>query len=83
VIKAYLENKFSDFLKLLNITTTPNPGIYAWMNMQLSRVYMRRSDSVNREYLYEIGFTDDIVVMVVFELGRLYEMLDVKVVYNK
>ncbi len=53
------------------------------MNMQLSRVYMRRSDSVNREYLYEIGFTDDIVVMVVFELGRLYEMLDVKVVYNK
>jgi hypothetical protein len=72
VIKAYLDNKFSDFLKLLNISATPNPGIYAWMNMQVSRVYVRKSDSVNREYLYEIGFTDDIVVMVVFELGRLY-----------
>ncbi len=72
MIKAYLDNKFSDFLKLLNISATPNPGIYAWMNMQVSRVYVRKSDSVNREYLYEIGFTDDIVVMVVFELGRLY-----------
>jgi hypothetical protein len=83
VIKAYLDNKFSDFVKLLNISSTPNPGIYGWMNMQVSRVYVRRSDSVNREYLYEIGFTDDIVVMVQFTLGRLYEMLDVKVVYNK
>lgn len=83
IIKNYLDNKFNDFINMLNISTTPNPGIYAWMNLKINRVYYRKTDPVKREYLYEIGFTDDVSVLVQFMLGRLYEILDVKVVYNR
>ena len=82
IIKGYLDNKFSDFITLLNIGATSNPGIYGWMNFQISKVYYRKIDLVNREYMYEIGFTNEVTVLVQFVLGRLYEMLDVKVVYN-
>lgn len=83
VIKTYLDNKFSDFIKLLNVSSTPNPGIYAWMNLQVTKVYFKRSGSVNREYLYEIQFTDDVVVLVQFVVGRMFEMVDVRVVFNR
>jgi hypothetical protein len=68
---------------LLDINSTPNPGIYAWMNMQVTKVYSKRSDSINREYLFEIQFTDDVVVMVQFVVGRLFEVVDLRVVFNR
>jgi hypothetical protein len=68
---------------LLNISSTPNLGVYAWMNMQINKVYFKKSDNVNNEYLYEIQFTDDVVVLVQFVIGRLFDVVDVRVVYNR
>ncbi len=51
--------------------------------MQVTKVYFKRSDSINREYLFEIQFTDDVVVMVQFVVGRLFEVVDLRVVFNR
>ncbi len=53
------------------------------MNMQINKVYFKKSDNVNNEYLYEIQFTDDVVVLVQFVIGRLFDVVDVRVVYNR
>ncbi len=53
------------------------------MNMQINKVYFKKSDNVNREYLYEVQFTDDVVALVQFVVGRFFDVVDVKVVYNR
>lgn len=70
MIRNYLENKFDDFIKILSIDSTPNPSLYSWMNFQVVKVYFKRSDSINKEYAYEINFTSDASALVQFVLGR-------------
>lgn len=49
VIKTYLENSFTDFIKLLQIDpTSPTIGMYSWMNFSVKRVYFKKFDSIDK-----------------------------------
>ena len=70
-IQNYLKGNYGKFLSQINANLTD--PTYTWLNMSIYNAFIK-TDSLNREYLLCISFTQEISGIVSFKLNKYFEL---------